>query len=175
MRAARTYCRRCSSEQKNQSSINQQRIRIATQWYSCPLIKACVPTVNLQRILQYYFHCGYSVEQKSRADFAPDIELPLSKLTATEQHHAWKSCLEIKIGNQAEQCWAMLSNAERYLAIFYYIYGSLLRRDRQIRRDKDILLYAGRDTFPLVLSLQSILFMRRTRFVLHILNISTRK
>ncbi len=25
------YCRRCSSEQKNQSSINQQRIRIATQ------------------------------------------------------------------------------------------------------------------------------------------------
>jgi hypothetical protein len=26
----------------------------------------------------------YVVEQKSRADFAPDIELPLSKLTATD-------------------------------------------------------------------------------------------
>jgi hypothetical protein len=45
-------------------------------------------------------------------------------LTATNNvmlgNNAWKSCL------------AMLSNADQYLAIFYYIYESLLRRDRQI-------------------------------------------
>jgi hypothetical protein len=48
-----------------------------------------------------------NVEQKSRADFAPDIELPLSMLTATDNimlgNHDQKSCLEIKIGNHAEQ------------------------------------------------------------------------
>jgi hypothetical protein len=49
------------------------------------------------------------VEQKSRADFAPDIKLPLSKLTATDnimvsnhgQHHAWKSWSVIMLGNHA--------------------------------------------------------------------------
>ena len=30
---------------KRQASINQHRIHIATQWYSCTLIKACEPTV----------------------------------------------------------------------------------------------------------------------------------
>ena len=53
------------------------------------------------------------VEQKSRADFAPDIKLPLSMLTATDNimlgNHAWISRLEIKLSN-AEQCSAMLSD-----------------------------------------------------------------
>jgi hypothetical protein len=49
---------------------------------------------------------GYRfVEQKSRADFAPDIESPLSKLTATDNimlgYQDWKSSF------------AMLSNAEQ--------------------------------------------------------------
>ena len=103
---------------------------------------------------------GARVEHKSRADFAPefapDFKLPLSKFTATDN---------IMLGNQDwKSSFAMLSNAEQYLAIFYYIYGSLLRRDRQILRRRDILF---------VLSLQSILFMRRTRFVLqHVTTIS---
>jgi hypothetical protein len=50
-----------------------------------------------------------TVEQKSRADFAPDfapeIRLPLSKLTATDNimlgNHAWKASF------------AMLSNSEQ--------------------------------------------------------------
>ena len=64
------------------------------------------------------------------------------------------------LGNQDwKSSFAMLSNAEQYLAIFYYIYGSLLRRDRQILRCRHILF---------VLSLQSILFMRPTRFVLQL-------
>jgi hypothetical protein len=36
------------------------------------------------------------------------------------------------LGKQALQCLAMLSIAEQYLAIFSYIYGSLLRRDQHI-------------------------------------------
>jgi hypothetical protein len=43
------------------------------------------------------------VEQKSRADFAPDIELPLSMLTATDNimlgNHDQKSRLKIMIYN----------------------------------------------------------------------------
>jgi hypothetical protein len=41
----------------------------------------------------------------------------------------------------------MLSNDEQYLAIFYYTYGSLLRRDRQIERERDILLYLAYNQF----------------------------
>jgi hypothetical protein len=43
------------------------------------------------------------VEQKSRADFAPDIELPLGMLTATDNimlgNHDGKSRLEIMLYN----------------------------------------------------------------------------
>ena len=37
---------RAHDQRINQSSTNQQRIRIAIQWYSCTLIKACKPTVS---------------------------------------------------------------------------------------------------------------------------------
>ena len=32
-------------EKNSQSSNNQHRIRITIQWYSCTLIKACIPTI----------------------------------------------------------------------------------------------------------------------------------
>ena len=53
------------------------------------------------------------------------------------------------LGNQDwKSSFAMLSNAEQYLAIFYYIYRSLLRRDRQILRSADtFFLYLAYNQF----------------------------
>jgi hypothetical protein len=71
------------------------------------------------------------------------------------------------LGNQDWK--SMLSNAEQYLAIFYYIYGSLRSRDRDILSERQ-----KRRHILFVLSLQSILFMRRTRFVLHYITVDDR-
>jgi hypothetical protein len=72
------------------------------------------------------------VEQKSRADFAPEIKLPLSKLTATDN---------IMLGKQALQCLAMLSNAEQYLAIFL-IYMDLCCAETKTFFQRDDLVYS---------------------------------
>ena len=53
-----------------------------------------------------------------------------------------------------------------YFSIIYDLYCA--ETDRLSWGARDILLYADRDTFLLVFSIQSILFMRRTRFVLHV-------
>jgi hypothetical protein len=57
--------------------------------------------------------------------------------------------LKSMLGNQDwKSSFAMLSNAEQYLAIFYYIYGSLLRRDRQILRSAEtFFLYLAYNQF----------------------------